>query len=33
MGCHTPSVARGDLEGQALPVEVCVALPVLSPVP
>lgn len=31
--CHSPTVTGGDLEGQALTVEVRVALPVLSPVP
>lgn len=29
---ESPSVAGGDLEGEALAVEVCIALPVLPPV-
>ncbi|RRT42883.1 hypothetical protein B296_00044776 [Ensete ventricosum] len=28
-----PAVAGGDLEGEALAIEICVALPVLAPVP
>lgn len=32
VACHCPTITCGDLKRKALPVEDCIALPVLSPV-